>query len=97
MKMGFYQEQEEQEEEEVGEESTFSWTISSTINWPTIEEFTADAGLEKIYELLETWDYDEGWLYCVDFLLQQSDECSDFYKYEVSSVPRSSEKKRKII
>lgn len=40
--------------------------------------------MNKIYEFMDTWDYDEDWLYCVDFLTQQSDECSDYYKYEVN-------------
>lgn len=42
-------------------------------------------GRNKIYEFMDTWDYDEDWLYCVDFLTQQSDDCSDYYKYEVGA------------
>ena len=51
--------------------------------WPTISSFTIALGEEKIVEYVTTWYYEENWLYCIDFILQQSDEVSDFYTYEV--------------
>lgn len=57
---------------------------STVVEWPSIEAFNVEVGIKKIYEFMDTWDYEEDWLYCVDFLMQQSDDCSDYYKYEVS-------------
>lgn len=70
------------EDSESGSSSS-STSSSSMLNWPTIEEFTTDSGLICIYDFIATWEYEEDWLYAVDFLFGQSDECSDFYQYEV--------------
>lgn len=74
--------EEEVEEEEEEEEEGYS-TTSSIVEWPSVEAFSIEYGLTKIYEFMDTWDYEEDWLYCVDYITAQSDECSDYYKYEV--------------
>lgn len=66
-------------------ESSSDTSTITVVEWPSIEAFTVETGMAKIYEFMDTWDYDEEWLYCVDFLTQQSDECSDYYKYEVGT------------
>ncbi|KAF5271288.1 hypothetical protein FQR65_LT05303 [Abscondita terminalis] len=60
----------------------------ATIKWPRISEFTIEVGESSINDFILTWSYDEKWLYCVDFLIAQSDEYSDYYLYEVKwSIP----------
>ncbi|KAB0803577.1 hypothetical protein PPYR_00547 [Photinus pyralis] len=56
--------------------------------WPRNGEFTKETGMDAIHEYLRTWIYVEDWLYCVDFLMVQSDECSEYYLYEAKfSIP----------
>lgn len=72
-------------EDSLMDESERSYTTTeSIVEWPSIGEFDVEIGINKIYEFMDHWDYEEDWLYCVDFLTQQSDDCSDYYKYEVS-------------
>lgn len=71
--------------EEGSEEGSSSGTqTSSLIDWPSIKDFTIAAGISSLCDLVSTWDYEEDWLYCIDFLFEQSDDSSDFYTYEVN-------------
>lgn len=76
-----------EESSDYTEETSYS-TDSTVVEWPTLETFTDQLGLKKIYEFMDTWDFEEDWLYCVDFLSQFSDDCSDYYIYEAQwSIP----------
>ncbi|KAK5649129.1 hypothetical protein RI129_004021 [Pyrocoelia pectoralis] len=56
--------------------------------WPQIEKFTKEIGMDSIVEYIKTWEFKEEWLYCIDFLIAQSDQCSEYYIYEVKfSIP----------
>lgn len=68
---------------------TYIEFFGSFTSWPTISSFTVELGEEKIVEYVTTWYYEENWLYCIDFILQQSDEVSDFYTYEVKVLENS--------
>jgi len=58
------------------------------ISWPTIAEFTPELGMEKILEFIQTWQYEESWLYCID-LIQTDDLPYDVrFRYRVRwSIP----------
>ncbi|XP_074657487.1 A-kinase anchor protein 14-like [Tubulanus polymorphus] len=49
------------------------------IAWLTIDEFTEKKGEEKIHEFIKTWQYENGWLYCIDYL--GVDEASFDYRH----------------
>ncbi|KAK6195240.1 hypothetical protein SNE40_000710 [Patella caerulea] len=58
------------------------------INWLTIEEFSIQMAEEKIKEFIETWAYQDSWLYCVDFLGKDSHDFDHRYRFRVRwSVP----------
>lgn len=59
------------------------------IHWMTCEEFTSEKGVEKIEQFIkQTWEFQGAWLYCVDFLREEEDEYSKFYRYQVRwSIP----------
>ncbi|XP_071492761.1 A-kinase anchor protein 14-like [Diadema setosum] len=58
------------------------------IEWISIEDFTVDVGKKKIDEFVKTWEYDQSWLYCIDFLREEDDQYSKKYRYQVRwSVP----------
>jgi len=59
------------------------------INWIKCEDFTPEKGVEKIEEFIKTtWEYVGSWLYCIDFLREEEDEYSKFYRYQVRwSIP----------
>ncbi|XP_041482857.1 A-kinase anchor protein 14-like [Lytechinus variegatus] len=58
------------------------------IEWMTIEEFNIDLGIKKLDEFVKTWEYDNSWLYCIDFLREEDDKYSKKYRYQVRwSIP----------
>ncbi|KAF5305111.1 hypothetical protein FQA39_LY09373 [Lamprigera yunnana] len=75
-------------EDFISRTSRKSTTSIDSLRWPCISEFTKDLGEAAINDFVMTWEYDEDWLYCIDFIIIQSDECSDYYNYEVKwSIP----------
>jgi len=61
---------------------------ASDIEWLNAEDFTIEAGERKINEFVETWNRDDSWLYCIDFLGQEEYECDHRYRYRVMwSIP----------
>lgn len=67
-----------------GDEANQEPQYDTSSLWPTIQDFNIDCAIESICRYLDTWYYEENWLYCVDFLVEQSDACSDFYMFEVN-------------
>ncbi|RUS79740.1 hypothetical protein EGW08_012513 [Elysia chlorotica] len=58
------------------------------IEWLTIDEFTIEKGEQKIHEFIKTWQYENSWLYCVDFLNEDDHEFDKRYMYRVRwSIP----------
>ena len=58
------------------------------ITWMSIGDFTVDGGLNKIEQFIETWNRDESWLHCIDFLKEEDLSYSKSYRYEVKwSIP----------
>ncbi|CAL1542981.1 unnamed protein product [Lymnaea stagnalis] len=58
------------------------------IEWLTIEEFTPQRGEEKIREFITTWEFENSWLYCVDFLSEEDTEFDKRYFYRLKwSIP----------
>ncbi|KAF2899956.1 hypothetical protein ILUMI_06223 [Ignelater luminosus] len=67
---------------------TYVEIFGSLTRWPRIQEFTKELGEYTINEYMLTWEYHDDWLYCINFLIEQSDECSDYYLYEaIWSIP----------
>ncbi|KAK6623958.1 hypothetical protein RUM44_010814 [Polyplax serrata] len=56
---------------------------SQSIDWPKISEFNIKLGLEKLEDYVATWNRSSDWLYCVEFLGFESEECSNIFVYEV--------------
>lgn len=66
----------------------FEKKLKDEVTWPRIKDFDAELGKTCIYEFLETWYYNEDWLYCVNHVGCLSDKCSDFYYYQaIWSIP----------
>ncbi|KAK4884120.1 hypothetical protein RN001_000391 [Aquatica leii] len=62
--------------------------IENFVKWPRICDFTVTVGECCLNDYMLSWTFDEAWLYCIDFLLVQSDEYNDYFKYEVKwSIP----------
>ncbi|XP_071951815.1 A-kinase anchor protein 14-like [Antedon mediterranea] len=58
------------------------------VHWMTIEEFNIENGEKKINEFVQTWNYEDSWLYCIDFLREDVDDYSVKYRYQVRwSIP----------
>uniref|UniRef100_A0A2C9JJG9 A-kinase anchor protein 14 n=1 Tax=Biomphalaria glabrata TaxID=6526 RepID=A0A2C9JJG9_BIOGL len=58
------------------------------IEWLTIAEFTPQRGKEKIREFIATWQFENSWLYCVDFLHEEDHEFDKRYFYRLKwSIP----------
>ncbi|XP_041348445.1 A-kinase anchor protein 14-like isoform X2 [Gigantopelta aegis] len=58
------------------------------IKWLTIEEFSPESAEEKIHEFIETWEYDDCWLYCIDFLGEEEFEFDKRYVFRARwSIP----------
>ncbi|XP_076454312.1 A-kinase anchor protein 14-like [Babylonia areolata] len=58
------------------------------IGWMTIEEFSVERAEEKINEYIKTWEYDNSWLYCVDFLGEDTHPYDKRYRFRVRwSIP----------
>lgn len=55
----------------------------SNFRWTTIQNFSIDIGKRLISQYIDIWPYKEDWLYNVKYIMAQSDECNDFYLYEV--------------
>ncbi|KAK4880575.1 hypothetical protein RN001_008721 [Aquatica leii] len=60
-------------------------------DWPRICDFTIELGKTSIDEYMNTWQHAKNWLYCLTFLIVQSDDYSDYYIYEAKwSIPTKS-------
>jgi len=60
----------------------------SNVLWPTIEDFTPELGEEKILEFIETWQFDESWLYHISMIEKEDLEFDTRYRYRVLwSIP----------
>ncbi|XP_067670642.1 A-kinase anchor protein 14-like [Haliotis asinina] len=58
------------------------------IKWLTIEEFSPDAAEKKINEFIATWEYENSWLYCVDFMGEDDHEFDRRFQFRVRwSIP----------
>lgn len=58
------------------------------IDWLSIEEFTVEKAEEKINEFIKTWDYQDSWEYCVDYLGEEEHEFDNRYRFRVRwSIP----------
>jgi len=58
------------------------------IEWLTIEEFTVERAEEKIHEFVKTWDYQDSWLYCIDYMGEDEHEFDVRYRFRVRwSIP----------
>ncbi|XP_062521800.1 A-kinase anchor protein 14-like [Corticium candelabrum] len=54
------------------------------IVWPCSQEFSKANGLEAIEKFIETWERDQSWKYCIDFLRQ---DCEKYHYRVMWSVP----------
>lgn len=58
------------------------------IEWLTIEEFSENRAEEKIHEFIKTWDYQDSWQYCIDYLGEDQHEFDMRYRFRVRwSIP----------
>jgi len=58
------------------------------IGWLTIQEFSVEKAEEKINEFIKTWEYENSWLYCVDFLGEDTFPYDKRYRFRVRwSIP----------
>lgn len=58
------------------------------IKWLTISEFTVERGEEKINDYIKTWNYEDSWLYCIDYLGKDEHEFDTRHRYRVRwSIP----------
>ncbi|KAL8573825.1 hypothetical protein ACOMHN_019098 [Nucella lapillus] len=58
------------------------------IGWMTIQDFSVERAEEKINEFIKTWEYDNSWLYCVDFLGEDTHPYDKRYRFRVRwSIP----------
>lgn len=58
------------------------------IGWLTIQEFSVEKAEEKINEYIKTWEYDNSWLYCIDFLGEDTHPYDKRYRFRVRwSIP----------
>lgn len=46
-------------------------------------ELTPKEGRDEIKGIVDKWTIPKKWIYCIDFLGEESDSCTEFYKYEV--------------
>lgn len=49
-------------------------------------ELTPKEGRDEIKGIVDKWSVPRKWIYCIDFLGEESDSCTEFYKYEVCSI-----------
>ncbi|CAH1173972.1 unnamed protein product [Phaedon cochleariae] len=58
-------------------------TVKNIVSWPAVNDFTVNLGTTKLKEYIDfTSDVNENWLYAVNLIAEQSNQVSDFYKYE---------------
>ncbi|ESO83784.1 hypothetical protein LOTGIDRAFT_132840 [Lottia gigantea] len=58
------------------------------IKWLTISEFSIPKAEEKIDEFIKTWEYQDSWLSCVDFLGKDDHDFDHRYRFRVRwSIP----------
>ncbi|EEB12420.1 conserved hypothetical protein [Pediculus humanus corporis] len=60
-----------------------NWKNEDYIEWPKISEFNIKLGLEKLEDYVATWKRPSDWLFCVEFLGFESEDCSNIFVYEV--------------
>lgn len=75
----------------VSKENTFMRDenyVPKDIGWMTIEEFSVELAEQKINEYISTWEYENSWLYCVDFVGEELHKYDKRYRFRVRwSVP----------
>ncbi|XP_033760000.1 A-kinase anchor protein 14-like [Pecten maximus] len=58
------------------------------VKWLTIDEFTEEKAEQKINEFIKTWQYEDSWQYCIDFLGEDPHEFDTRYRFRVRwSIP----------
>ncbi|KAK3096085.1 hypothetical protein FSP39_022939 [Pinctada imbricata] len=77
--------------EEFSRQSTFvkdeNYEVKN-IKWLKIEEFSVEKAEQKINEFIKTWEYEDSWLYCIDFLGDDPHEFDTRYRFRVRwSIP----------
>lgn len=77
--------------EEFSRQSTFvredNFEVKN-IKWLNISEFSVEKAEGKIHEYIKTWDYEDSWLYCIDFLGEDPHEFDTRFRYRVRwSIP----------
>ncbi|KAK4880573.1 hypothetical protein RN001_008719 [Aquatica leii] len=72
-------------------DSLVSHSDSIGADWPRICDFTIELGKTSIDEYMNMWQHAKNWLYCLTFLIVQSDDYGDYYIYEAKwSIPTNS-------
>ncbi|XP_045200571.2 A-kinase anchor protein 14-like isoform X1 [Mercenaria mercenaria] len=62
--------------------------VIDNIVWLSIGDFTVQLAEKKIDEFVQTWKYDNSWLYCIDYLGQDEHEFDIRHRFRVRwSVP----------
>lgn len=51
--------------------------------WPPIGDFSIEKAMTYIDDFLNNWNFQEEWLFFIEYIMAQSTECSDFYLFEV--------------
>ncbi|CAD5114424.1 DgyrCDS3557 [Dimorphilus gyrociliatus] len=58
------------------------------IEWLSIANFSVDDAVKKINEFIQTWEFDQSWLYCIDFIKEEDLKYDWRYKFRVRwSIP----------
>ncbi|KAK7480481.1 hypothetical protein BaRGS_00028298 [Batillaria attramentaria] len=58
------------------------------IGWMTIQDFSVEKAEQKIHEYIKTWEYEDSWLYCIDFLGEDLHPYDRRYRFRVRwSIP----------
>lgn len=58
------------------------------IKWLTIEEFSVEKAEERINEFIKTWEFQDSWHYCVDYLGDDDHEFDVRHRFRVRwSIP----------
>lgn len=58
------------------------------IKWLSIEEFSTEKAEDKIHEFIKTWEYEDSWQYCIDYLGDDQFEFDVRHRFRVRwSIP----------
>lgn len=62
--------------------------VVENISWLSIGEFTVEQAESKIDDFIQTWKYDNSWLYCIDYLGSDNHEFDVRHRFRVRwSIP----------